>query len=76
MSSLHLPDSLQDAKFDVACIHIVHADAMNVLKIPNLNCVISKRNGQVNCGWSVHNLSMKKSFTKTIKVRWINHDNP
>ena len=41
-SCLHLPDSLQDAELNVAGINIIHADAMDGIKIPDL------RNGGKN----------------------------
>lgn len=42
ISCLHLPDSLQDAELNVAGINIIHADAMDGIKIPDL------RNGGKN----------------------------
>lgn len=36
ISCLHLPDSLQDAELNVAGINIIHADAMDGIKIPDL----------------------------------------
>ena len=36
INCLHLPDSLQDAELNVAGINIIHADAMDGIKIPDL----------------------------------------
>ncbi len=57
-SCLHLPDSLEDAEFNITGINIIHADAMNGIKIPDLRT--NGENGEKTKG---HHEIVSKSMT-------------